>query len=138
MGTPNNFSILLLRVKDPTTLNEQQARGMELHILEAGKDHNKEVMEKIQASKKKIILPTTFEDLTTIVKGFGGIASILFGGGEHPTHELEAVCKGVEHQQATHQRQDCNGQDIDRADFVHHRQPDPTVFLLPTTCKRPR
>lgn len=81
MDTPNNFSIFMLRVKDPTTLNEQQARGMELHILEAGKDHNKEVMEKIQASKKKIILPTTFEDLTTIVKGFGGIASILFGGG---------------------------------------------------------
>jgi len=81
MDTPNNLSIFLLRVKDPTTLNEQQARGMELHILEAGKDHNKEVMEIIQASKKKIILPTTFEDLTTIVKGFGGIASILFGGG---------------------------------------------------------
>ena len=79
MDTPSNVSIFCLRVKDPTTLNEQHARGMELHILESGKDSNKDIMEKIQASKKKIKLPTTVEDLITIVRGFGGIASILFG-----------------------------------------------------------
>jgi len=79
MDTPSNVSIFSLRVKDPTTLNEQHARGMELHILESGKDSNKDIIEKIQASKKKIKLPTTIEDLITIVKGFGGIAAILFG-----------------------------------------------------------
>ena len=81
MDTPNNFSILLLRVKNPTTLNEQQARGMDIHILESGKDNNKDIMEMIQASKKKISLPTNIEDLITIVRGYGGIASILFRGG---------------------------------------------------------
>ena len=81
MDTPDNLTIFHLRVKDPTTLNEQHARGMELHILESGKDSNKDIVERIQASKKKIKLPTTIEDLITIVKGFGGIAAILFGGG---------------------------------------------------------
>jgi hypothetical protein len=92
MDTPDNLTIFHLRVKDPTTLNEQHARGMELHILESGKDSNKDIVERIQASKKKIKLPTTIEDLITIVKGFGGIAAILLGGGEYPNHELEAVC----------------------------------------------
>ena len=81
MDTPGNLSIFLIRVKDPTTLNEQHVRGMELHILESGKNNNKDIMEKIQASKKKVELPTTIEDLITIVKGFGGICAILFGGG---------------------------------------------------------
>ena len=80
MDTPDNLTIFHLRVKDPTTLNEQHARGMELHILESGKDNNKDIVERIQASKKKIRLPTTIEELIIIVKGFGGIATILFGG----------------------------------------------------------
>ena len=79
MDTPSNFSIFLIRVKDPTTLNEQHARGMELHILESGKDNNKDIRERIEASRKRIEMPTTIEDLITIVKGFGAIAAILFG-----------------------------------------------------------
>ena len=79
METPNNLSIFHIRVKDPTTLNEQHARGMELHILESGKDNNKDIRERIEASRKKIKMPTTIEDLITLVKGFGGITAILFG-----------------------------------------------------------
>ena len=79
LDTPSNFTIFGIRVKNPTALNEQQARGMNLHILEAGKDNNKSIMEMIQSNKKPIKIPTDIEELTTIVKGFGGLATILFG-----------------------------------------------------------
>ena len=38
---PSNFTIFGIRLKNPTALNEQHARGMKLHILESGKDNNK-------------------------------------------------------------------------------------------------
>ena len=41
--------------------------------------HNKSIMEMIQSNKKPIKIPTNIEELTTIVKGFGGLATILFG-----------------------------------------------------------
>jgi hypothetical protein len=78
---PSNFTIFGIRVKNPTALNEQQARGMNLHILESGKDNNKSIMEMIQSNKKPIKIPTNIEELMIIVKGFGGLAlaTILFG-----------------------------------------------------------
>jgi len=77
--TPSGFSIFLLRVKNPTEVQAQDARGMRLHILETGKDNNKSVMELIESNKHPIKLPTTIEDLLIILKGFGGLAAICFG-----------------------------------------------------------
>jgi hypothetical protein len=79
MGSPSNFSIFMLKVKDPTDLNEQQARGMKLHILEQGKENNKNVLELIETNKNVINIPTTVEDLMIIVSAFAGLSSILFG-----------------------------------------------------------
>lgn len=62
----NNFSIFMIRVKSPTTLNKKQARGIDLHLLETSKDNNKNFMEIIQASKN-IRLPTNIKDLLTII-----------------------------------------------------------------------
>ena len=77
--TPSNLTIFWLRVKNPTALNEQLTRGMNLHILESGKDNNKSILEMIQANKKSIKLPTNIEELMIIIKGFAGLTTILFG-----------------------------------------------------------
>lgn len=77
--TPSNLTIFALRVKNPMALNEQQSRGMNLHILEAGKENSKSILEMIRANKKPIKLPTIVEELIVLVRGFGGIATILFG-----------------------------------------------------------
>ena len=52
---------------------------MKLHILEQGKDNNKNIMEMIEACKHVINIPTTVEDLMIIINAFAGLAAILFG-----------------------------------------------------------
>lgn len=79
MGSPSNLSIFMLRLKDPTELNEQQSKGMKLHILEQGKDNNKSILEIVEANKNVISIPSSVEDLLIVINAFGGVASILFG-----------------------------------------------------------
>ena len=79
MGSPSNFSIFMLRLKDPTRLNKQHSRGMKLHILERGKDNNKSILEMVEAGKNAICVPILVEDLLVVIKAFFGLASILFG-----------------------------------------------------------
>ena len=69
----------MLRLIDPTELNEQQARGMKLHILESGKYNNKSILEMVEAGKNTISVPILVEDLVVVIKAFFGLASILFG-----------------------------------------------------------
>ena len=59
MGTPSNLSIFMLRVKDPTKLNKQQSMGMKLHILEQGKENNKNILEIVEKGKHAVRIPTT-------------------------------------------------------------------------------
>ena len=95
METPSNFSIFMIRVKNPTALNEQQAKGMNLHILELGKDNNKNIMEMIQASKNSVKIPTNIEDLLIIIKGFGGLAAIVFGNNSSLTSNLKQLARDL-------------------------------------------
>ena len=96
MGTPSNFSIFMLKVKDPTDLNEQQARGMKLHILEQGKDNNKNVLELIEANKNVISIPTSVEDLMIVTRAFAGLGSILFGRNSSLPTSLKQLCLEME------------------------------------------
>ena len=73
MGSPSNFSIFMLRLKDPTKLNKQHSRGMKLHILKQGKDNNKSILEMVESSKNTISVLTSVEDLLIVVKDFSGL-----------------------------------------------------------------
>ena len=97
MGSPSNFSIFMLKVKDPTNLNEQHSRGMKLHILEQGKDNNKSILEIVEKGKHKISIPTTVEDLLIVTNSFSGLASILFG----PKSSLPIALKHLYHEMET-------------------------------------
>ena len=52
---------------------------MKLHILEQGKDNNKNILEMIEASKHVINILTTVKDLMIIINAFSRLAAILFG-----------------------------------------------------------
>jgi len=54
----------MIKLIDPTRPNEQHARGLDLHLLEVGKDNNRNVLEMVKAGKNQIKVPTSFEDLS--------------------------------------------------------------------------
>jgi hypothetical protein len=54
-------------------------RGMNIHILEMGKDNSKSIQELINVNKNIIRLPTTIDELLIIIQGFWALSTILFG-----------------------------------------------------------
>ena len=60
----------MIKLIDPTRPNEQHARGLDLHLLEVGKDNNRNVLEMVKAGKNQIKVPTSFEDYLTLTQGF--------------------------------------------------------------------
>jgi len=100
-GVPSGFSIFMIMVKEPTGSNEQQVRGMELHLLEQHKDNNKEVLEMVKAKKNQIKIPKHFEDFSTHCKGLLGLSAITFGISSLLTKALQAFCENVENRRMT-------------------------------------
>lgn len=95
-GTPSNFSIFMIRVKEPTGNNDQHVKSMELHLLEQNKDNNKDVLEMVKAGKNQIIIPRHFDDFSTHFKGLLGLSAIVFGTPSLLTLELKTFCESVE------------------------------------------
>ena len=85
----------MIMVKEPTGHNEQQVRGIELHLLEQNKDNNKDVLEMVKAGKNQIIVPIHFEDFSTHCKGLLGLSAIVFGTTSLLTMALKAFCESV-------------------------------------------
>ena len=96
VGVPSNFSIFMIKLKDPTRPNEQHARGLDLHLLKVGKDNNKNVLEIVKAGKNQIKVPTHFKDFLTLSKGFMGLSAIVFGTASALTSALMAFCESAE------------------------------------------
>ena len=73
----------MIKVKDPSKHNEQLSRGIDLHLLELGRDNdnNKDVLENVKSRKNAIKsrVPTHFEDFLTQCKGLLGLSAIAFG-----------------------------------------------------------
>jgi len=85
----------MIKLIDPTRPNEQHARGLDLHLLEVGKDNNRNVLEMVKAGKNQIKVPTSFEDYLTLTQGFMGLCAIFFGTASSLTLALRKFCRSL-------------------------------------------